>query len=69
LLGKYKNTNVFNLNYTYSFSKKFINSVTSLFLKKSRMWLVNENFTLFERSSVLCSLQKRFPEVIFVNSK
>jgi hypothetical protein len=60
---------VFNLNYTYSFSKKFINLVTSLSLKKSKMWLVNENFELFQRSSALTNLQKHFPEIIFVNSK
>jgi ribosomal protein S2 len=69
LLGKYRNTNVFNLNYTYSFSKKFISLVTSLSLKKSKMWLVNENFELFQRSTVLTNLQKHFPEIIFVNSK
>lgn len=69
LLGKYKNTNVFNLNYTYSFSKKLINLVTDLTLKKSKMWLVNENFSLFTKNSVLMSLQKTFPEIIFVNSK
>lgn len=69
LLGKYRSTNVFNLNYTYSFSKKFINLVTSLSLKKSKMWLVNENFELFQRSSTLTNLQKHFPEIIFVNSK
>ncbi len=69
LLGKYKNTNIFNLNYTYSFVKKFINLVTSLSLKKSKIWLVNENFSLFEKNKVLISLQKRFPEIVFVNSK
>jgi hypothetical protein len=43
--------------------------VVSLFLKKSKIWLVNENFSIFDKSPALSTLKKKFPEIVFFNSK
>lgn len=69
LIGKYKNTNIFNINYTYFLSKKFIGFLSGLFVNKGHLWMVNENFSLFNRSVELCQLYNLFPEVSFLNSK
>lgn len=69
LIGKYKNTNIFNINYAYFLSKKFIGFLSELFVNKGRLWIVNENFSLFNRSIELCKLYSLFPEVSFLNSK
>jgi len=69
LIGKYKNTNIFNLNYTYFLAKKFIVFLSELFVNKGHLWLVNENFSLFNRSSELYQLYSLFPEITFLNSK
>ena len=69
LIGKYKSTNIFNVNYTYSLAKKFIGFLSELFINKGRLWLVNENFSLFNRSVELYRLSNLFPELTFFNSK
>jgi len=69
LIGKYKNTNLFNINYTYFLTKKFITFLSELFINKGHLWLVNENFSLFNRSSELCQLLNSFTEMTFLNSK
>lgn len=69
LIGKYKSTNIFNVNYTYSLAKKFIVFLSELFINKGQLWLVNENFSLFNRSIELYRLSSLFPELIFFNSK
>lgn len=69
LVGKYKNTNIFNINFTYSLTKKFIFFLSELFVNKGHLWLVNENFSLFNRSVELCKLSGSFPEMSFLNSK
>lgn len=69
LIGKYKNTNIFNINYTYLLSKKFIRFLSELFVNKGHLWVVNENFSLFNRSVELCRLNGLFSEVSFLNSK
>lgn len=69
LIGKYKNTNIFNINYTHFLSKKFISFLSGLFLNKGHLWLVNENFSLFSRSVELSKLYVSFPEITFLNSK
>ena len=69
LIGKYKNTNIFNINYTYLLSKKFIGFLSELFVNKGHLWVVNENFSLFNRSAELCRLHGLFSEMSFLNSK
>lgn len=69
LIGKYKSTNIFNINYTYSLAKKFIAFLSELFINKGQLWLVNENFSLFNRSVELYRLSNLFPELTFFNSK
>jgi len=69
LIGKYKNTNIFNINYTYFLSKRFVGFLSELFVNKGHLWIVNENFSLFNRSVELCQLYNLFPEVSFLNSK
>ena len=69
LIGKYKNTNIFNISYTYFLSKKFIGFLSELFVNKGHLWMVNENFSLFNRSVELCRLYNLFSEVSFLNSK
>ena len=69
LIGKYKSTNIFNVNYTYSLAKKFIAFLSELFINKGQLWLVNENFSLFNRSVELYRLSNLFPELTFFNSK
>lgn len=69
LIGKYKNTNIFNINYTYSLSKKLVFFLSDLFANKGHIWLVNENFLLFGKSVELRRLSTSFPEIAFLNSK
>ena len=69
LIGKYKSTNIFNVNYTYFLAKKFIVFLSELFINKGQLWLVNENFSLFNRSVELYRLSNLFPELTFFNSK
>lgn len=69
LIGKYKNTNIFNVNYTYLLAKKFIVFLSELFVNKGHLWLVNENFSLFNRSTELYQLYNLFPEITFLNTK
>ena len=69
LIGRYKNTNIFNINYTYFLTKKFIAFLSELFINKGHLWLVNENFSLFNRSVELYRLSNLFPELNFLNSK
>lgn len=69
LIGKYKSTNIFNINYTYSLAKKFIAFLSELFINKGQLWLVNENFSLFNRSVELYRLSNLFPELTFFNFK
>lgn len=69
LIGRYKNTNIFNINYTYSFSKKFGLFLSDLFTKKGYLWLVNENFSLFKMSPEFSNLLTSFPEIYFFNEK
>jgi|LNAP01.1.fsa_nt_gb ribosomal protein S2 len=69
LIGKYRNTNIFNINYTYSFSKKFGLFLSDLFTKKGYLWLVNENFSLFKMSPEFSKILTSFPEIYFFNEK
>jgi small subunit ribosomal protein S2 len=69
LIGKYRNTNIFNINYTYFLTKKFITFLSELFVNKGHLWLVNENFSLFNRSIELHRLSNLFSEITFLNSK
>lgn len=69
LLGSYRRSNIFNVNYTYSFTKKFVNFVSDLIGKKCQIWLVNENFTSFDRSKEFSRLALTFKELSFINSK
>lgn len=69
LIGEYKNTNIFNINYTYLLTKKFITFLSGLFVSKGHLWLVNENFSLFNRSVELRQLFSEFTEITFLNSK
>ena len=69
LIGKYKGTNIFNVNYTHFLAKKFIVFLSELFINKGHVWLVNENFSLFNRSIELYRLSHLFPELTFLNSK
>jgi len=57
------------MSYTYLLSKKFIGFLNELFVNKGHLWMVNENFSLFNRSIELCQLRSLFPEVSFLNSK
>jgi len=68
LIGKYKNTNIFNISYTSFLSKRFIGFLSELFVNKGHLWMVNENFSLFNRSVELCQLYNLFPEISFLNS-
>lgn len=69
LIGKYKYSNIFNMNYSYFLIKKFSSIILDLLIKKSRIWLVNENFSLFSRSLNFCKLASNFGELSFYNEK
>ena len=69
LIGKYKKSNIFNINYTYSLSKKFFNFISDLINKKCRIWLVNENFDIFNKSVEFSRLSAVLNELSFINSK
>lgn len=69
LLGSYKNFNIFNLNYTSVLIKKTFNFLLDLLMKKSILWVVNENFSLFYRSRLMLSLLEEFEEIYFFNFK
>lgn len=47
LLGKRFDINLFDLNYTYLLVKKFIFVFHQTLLKRGRIWVINENFKLF----------------------
>jgi small subunit ribosomal protein S2 len=68
LLGKYRNTNIFNINYTYSLTKKFIAFISDLFSKKGHLWVVNEGF-LFKQNSQFSLIASSFPEINFLTDK
>jgi len=69
LLGKYRNSNIFNANHTYTTTKKFLSVTSDLFVKKCSVWLVNEKFASFKDSPQFVKLSKLFPEVKFINEK
>lgn len=69
LIGKYKGSNLFNLNHIYSNLKAITYFISELLSKKSRIWIINEKFTIFNRSVEFCKLAKSFPELIFFNDK
>jgi hypothetical protein len=50
-------------------TKKFVLFLSELFVNKGHLWLVNENFSLFDRSVELHQLSSSFPEITFLNSK
>lgn len=69
LLGSYRFSNLFNLNYTYSLLKKGFYLMLDLFFKKSSVWLVNENFSIFYKNELMVWLNKNFREIYFYNFK
>lgn len=69
LLGKYRNTNIFNPNHTYIATKKILSVASDLFVKKCCVWLVNEKFTTFKDSPHFTKLSELFPEIKFINEK
>jgi ribosomal protein S2 len=69
LLGKYRNSNIFNVNHTYIATKKFLSVASDLFVKKCSIWAVNEKFVLFKSSPQFSKLSKLFPEIKFINEK
>jgi len=69
LIGKYKNSNIFNVNHIYSSTRKFISVTSDLFTKKCSVWLVNEKFSSFKDSPQFSKLSVLFPEVKFMNEK
>jgi len=69
LIGKYKNSNIFNVNHIYASTKKFISITSDLFAKKCSVWLVNEKFSSFKDSPQFSKLSVLFPEVKFINEK
>ena len=69
LIGKYRNTNIFNINYTYVTIKSIIGIISDSLLKKCHVWLVNENFSFFSKSPEFCRMVTTFPELFFFNDK
>lgn len=69
LIGKYKNSNIFNINYIYSITKKFVSIIVDLLVKNSHVWVVNEKFTLFDRGVQFSKLRTSFKEINFFNLK
>lgn len=69
LIGKYRNTNIFNINYTYVTIKSIIGIISDSLLKKCHVWLVNENFSFFSKSPEFCRMVATFPELFFFNDK
>jgi ribosomal protein S2 len=69
LLGRYKWTNIYNLNYTYFTIKRAVDVLIDLMTRKCSVWVVNENFSLFDRNEVLLTISKNFPELYFFNYK
>jgi ribosomal protein S2 len=69
LIGKYKNTNIFNINYTYVTVKNIVSIISDSLLKKCHVWLVNENFPFFSRSPEFSRILSAFPELFFFNTK
>lgn len=68
ILGKRRGNNVIDLNYTYFFLKKFVNILTGLLSKKNSIWIVNENFTIFNNISKLLKI-KSFFGIFYYNHK
>jgi|LNAP01.1.fsa_nt_gb ribosomal protein S2 len=69
LIGKYKNSNIFNANHIYASTRKFISITSDLFAKKCSVWLVNEKFSSFKDSPQFSKLPVLFPEIKFMNEK
>lgn len=70
LIGRYRYSNIFNINYSYSLIKKFSSIILDLLIKKSRIWIVNENFSSsFDRSKEFVNLSRLFQELFFYNDK
>lgn len=69
LIGKYKYSNIFNINYSYNLIKKFSSIILDLLIKKTRIWLVNENFGIFKQSKEFTKLKSFFKELGFYNEK
>lgn len=69
LLGKYRGINILNLNYTYKILKDIIEILSKLILKKSRIWLVSEDFDMFDKVLSFIALKKRTKYLFFYNKK
>jgi ribosomal protein S2 len=63
LLGKYRRTDIFNINLTYTATKKFVTVVSDLLVKKCHFWLVNDQFSLFLKNSQLVGMSAAFREI------
>lgn len=69
LLGIYKQNNIFNLNFTYSATKKFYTIFEKMVYKKTSIWLANENFSIFERNKWFLAMRSHLTELFFFNEK
>ncbi len=69
LLGIYRENNIFNLNFTYSLTKKLYFIFSKMIYKKSSIWLANENFSLFDRNKWFLAMRASFSELFFFNEK